>query len=136
MLIGTWRSSLAITRLGLWLLIFAAIVVVPTFLAGGEAEEIVEHVAGISQDAIEEHEEAADLALWMTITSGLLSLCSLRAISCRARLERLFVRATLSAGFVSSVLLGYTAFQGGKIRHPEAFIATSTAAHVSSEKSD
>jgi uncharacterized membrane protein len=135
-LIGIWRSSLVISRVGLWLLIFAATIAIPTFLSGGEAEEIVEHLAGASKNVIEEHEEAAELALWMTLLAGLLGICSLWAISRGARLERLLLRATLSAGCISALLLGQAAFRGGKIRHPEAFVATSTAAHASHEHDD
>jgi uncharacterized membrane protein len=103
------------------ILIIASVVTLPVFLLGEPAEEIVEHLPGISEDIIEEHEEAAELALWVSLSSGVLGIATWIAISAGARLERALLALTFIVASVSSALLGYTAHQGGKIRHPEAF---------------
>jgi hypothetical protein len=46
---------------------------------------------------------------------------SLLAIKAGAALERTLLRATLLLSFVSGAALAYTANEGGRIRHPEAF---------------
>ena len=118
---GVRRDSLPITRTALTILLVASLIAIPTFLSGGEAEEIVEHLPGISEHLIEEHEEAADIALWLTLGVGVLSLLSLLAIRTGAALERTLLRATLLLSCISSAALAYTANEGGRIRHPEAF---------------
>jgi hypothetical protein len=123
LLCGVRRDSLPITRTALTILLVASLIAIPTFLSGGEAEEIVEHLPGISEHLIEEHEEAADIALWLTLGVGVLSLLSLLAIRTGAALERTLLRATLLLSCVSSAALAYTANEGGRIRHPEAFSA-------------
>ena len=121
LLYGVRRDSLPITRTALTILLVASLIAIPTFLSGGEAEEIVEHLPGISEHLIEEHEEAADIALWLTLGVGVLSLLSLLAIRTGAALERALLRATLLLSCISSAALAYTANEGGRIRHPEAF---------------
>ena len=40
-----------------------AVLTIPVFLTGEETEESVEHLAGVSHDLIEEHEELAEKAI-------------------------------------------------------------------------
>jgi hypothetical protein len=115
------RGSLTVARVALGILIAASVIAVPVFLLGEPAEEIVEHLPGISEHLIEEHEEAAELALWCSIATGLLGLATWFAISIGAALERALLAITFLASSLASLALGYTAHQGGKIRHPEAF---------------
>jgi hypothetical protein len=115
------RHSMTVARVALGILVAAALITVPTFLVGEPAEEIVEHIAGVSEDTIETHEEAAEVALWCSIASGLLSLITWRVVAKGGALERAFLALTFLTSAIASATLGYTAHQGGKIRHPEAF---------------
>ena len=123
---GTQRHSVSVARTGLTILIVASLFAIPTFLTGGEAEDLVEHLPGISEHLIEEHEEAADIALWITLGAGVVSALSLLAIKTGAALEQVLLRMTLLLSFVASAALAYTANQGGRIRHPEAFTKEQT----------
>ena len=128
LVLGHLKHSIVLARTALGLLIIASAVTVPVFLLGEPAEEIVEHIAGISHDVVEAHEEAAEIALWLAAGTGLLSIFAWWAIATGSALERLSLTVTTCIALVTSVSLAYTAHQGGKIRHPEAFSATTDEA--------
>jgi hypothetical protein len=130
LIIAHLRTSLSVARVALGILISASIIAIPAFLLGEGAEEIVEHLPGISESLIENHEEAAEIGLWATIAAGLTSLCAWVAISRGALLERALLIATFFISSLASVALAYTAHLGGSIRHPEAFSRADHAEHV------
>ena len=69
---------------------------------------------------IERHEEAADRALAMTLTAGLIAVAALAAVRLRReRAARIFSATALLASLVSSGLMGQVAHLGGQIRHDE-----------------
>ncbi len=130
LLIAHLRSSLSVARVALGILIAASVIAIPAFLLGEGAEEIVEHLPGISESVIEEHEEFAEVALWSAIAAGLASLCTWIAISRGAFLERALLITTFIVSGLASAVLGYTAHLGGTIRHPEAFSQVSHKDHT------
>jgi hypothetical protein len=113
------RSSLVVARVALGILIAASLVAVCAYFLGEGAEEIVEHLPGILESTIENHEESASLSLGFTIAVGLLSLMSWVAISRGSALERVLLAITFMVAAASSASLAYTAHLGGIIRHPE-----------------
>ena len=112
----TTRTALAIT-------IIASTTSILAFLLGEPAEEVVEHLAGISKNAIEAHEEIAEYALWCSITTGVLGALSWLALARESARQRAILTLTFCLSALSSLVLAYTAHQGGKIHHPEAFLA-------------
>jgi uncharacterized membrane protein len=117
------RHSLPTARVGLAVLLAASVIVIPVFLLGEPAEEIVEHLPGISEATIEKHEESAEAALWLTLAAGALSIIAWICISAGARLERIALALTFIVSTLASAALAFTAHRGGAIRHPEAFAA-------------
>lgn len=92
--------------------------ILPVYFSGEGAEEIVEHLPGISEDLIKEHEEAAEFSLILTL---LISLISIIGIYFRKNLS-LFNRLVMAVLVVSIITLGsllYTAYHGGQIRHSQ-----------------
>jgi len=115
---GFLRKSPEVRRTGLLVFVAIALVTIPTYLTGKAAEDVVEHLAGVSDDLIENHEDAAKIALVATSVLGGLSLI------------RLLIPARFAVGgpltvvvFVFSLgvagWLGRTANLGGQIRHSE-----------------
>lgn len=123
LLVGVLRRSPATSRVALSVLVAATLFAIPAFLLGEGAEEVVEHLPGISKDIIEEHEEAAEVAFWLTVATGVTSLLSLVAAQLQLTWSRRASLGTLLLAMAASAFLGYAAFQGGKIRHPEAYAA-------------
>lgn len=85
---------------------------------GDEAEDAVEDLAGVSEDRIHRHEEAADWAARGGVALGLLALGLLLATRHRP-VHRGILAATLVLAALLSAWLAYTANLGGEIRHPE-----------------
>ncbi|MEJ8756720.1 DUF2231 domain-containing protein [Pontibacter sp. H259] len=116
---GMFFKSRHTIRTALVLLIVSAVAAIPTYLTGEAAEETVEHMQGISHDLIHEHEEKAELYIWLIGAVGVLALISLitdlRTLAIR---KALFV-ATIVLGLVSIVVARQVGTSGGEINHPE-----------------
>lgn len=119
LLYGMFRGSTEVKRASLLVFIAMGLIAVPTFLAGKAAEDIVEHLPGVNDDVIENHETAATIALGLTTTLGAVAL---------GALVWSFRTAAVSGGVAALLLLGsggvsgwlaWTGNLGGKIRHTE-----------------
>lgn len=130
------RKQSTVATVALVLFVGSSLGAIPAFLIGEEAEEIVEHLPGVSEDTIEEHEEAADVAFWLTLFVGGGSAGALLIRRRSPRLAHATLKALVVAGAVSSGTLSYTAYQGGKIRHPEAYDTAASSAHGDEEAHD
>ena len=129
--LGLWRKSPSLTTTALSIASVAMLFAIPAFLLGEGAEEVVEHLPGISEHLIEEHEEVADIAFALSLAAGIMSLLSIGLRRAGANLCTLAVKVALLLLVAASGALTYTAYEGGKIRHPEAHssAATSSVAH-------
>lgn len=125
--VALWRKQSAIAHTALAIFVAAAVFVVPAFLLGEDAEEIVEDLPGISEDLIEEHEEAADIAFWLTLAVGGTSLLTFAIRNKAPQLHQTSLKALVIVGAVTSGTLAYAASEGGKIRHPEAYETASVS---------
>ncbi len=108
-----------LTRVALGTLVLAAVAAVPVNLTGEGTEHEVLHQPGVSHDAIEEHEEAADSALLALSAAGALALLTLLFERQDHRLTRPAVLTTLAVGLISAALMARTGYEGGKIRRPD-----------------
>jgi uncharacterized membrane protein len=99
----------------LWI-VFAALT--PLVMNTGEsAEEVVEKIPGVSEVAMEEHEEAAEISLWMMVGLGLISIGALFTSGKPAGKN-----VALFAFFFSLIVfasMARTGYLGGQIRHTE-----------------
>jgi hypothetical protein len=118
--LSVWRNQYVITQTALSLFVVATLVCVPAFLIGENAEELVEHLPGVVEDTIEEHEEAAETALWFTVAAGSIALLALITQKPLPGLQSPTLKILTVVDALASVTLGCTACEGGKIRHPEA----------------
>jgi hypothetical protein len=112
------RRSDELARIGLGTLVISGLAAAAAMVTGEPAEHAVEHLAGISERAIETHEEAAELAALATYAGAVIALGALllrRRIAVAGRLRLLALLAALAA----FSLMARTAHLGGQIRHPE-----------------
>jgi hypothetical protein len=119
LLFGLWRRSADIWKASLGVFVLAALAAVPVYLTGEPAEDGVERLAGVSKAAIENHEEAATVALTIVAVIGLAALVSL--IVWRGnRPTPAWARTGLAvAAMVAAAAMARTACLGGPIRHSE-----------------
>jgi uncharacterized membrane protein len=106
------------TKFALAFTAVVAAVAVAVYFTGGAAEDAVEKLAGVTERAIDNHEEAAEVT---TIAIGIFgALSALALIIVRARrAPRWIALAGLVGSIAVSGLMAWTANLGGQIRHTE-----------------
>lgn len=132
---GYFTQSEATKKAALWTWVAMALVAIPVFLTGEPAEESVEGLAGISEAIIEQHEEAAALAIWVMEALGLLSLATLLF----GHGKKTMISIAFALSLVTFGTMAYTGYLGGQIRHTEirsGATASGANAENSSEKDD
>jgi len=88
-----------------------------TFKTGHEAEETVEHMKGISDYVIEQHEEFAEKALWFIILLFIASIVGLYAGKKNLTAEKKISWIILLIAFISFAIFAWTGYLGGQIMH-------------------
>lgn len=113
-----WKST-DVRKVSLVLMVFAGVMVIPAFLTGEGAEDMVEKIPGVQNSAIEPHEENAGLSLWSVIATGLLALAALIFMLKKRPVPYSVMIPLLAAALFACVTLLITARSGGEIRHTE-----------------
>jgi len=125
-LLQSFRSgSQASRRFAFLVLMVSALSAVPVFLTGEPAEEVVEHLPGVLESLIEKHEEAGEVAMVLSVITGVLAFIGFlvdrsasegSALGRRVRLSR---AAVVFSALLTMGALAYTGSLGGQIRHTE-----------------
>jgi len=118
LLVGMIRKNQSLMTISLYLLVGAAISVLPVYFTGEGTEELVENLPGVQEGMIEEHEEAAGLTLIILIITGIGALAAL-IFSKRKLLARPLLWLSLILSLASFGSMIRTAHLGGLIRHSE-----------------
>jgi putative copper export protein len=113
------RRSAEIQKLALAIALLAGLCSVPAYLTGEPAEEVIEHMAGVDEAYIEEHESMGKFALWCGVALGVAAGAALAAGVKNPRWLSAGTAITLLASALVFGVMGYTAHLGGQIRHPE-----------------
>ncbi len=106
-------------RLGLLGFVLAGLTIIPVFLTGETAHERVEDIQGVSERYMEEHEEAAEVSLWLTGLLGVIGIGGLIIEKLRPGFFHIYIAALLMVSLVAAGFLTYTGYLGGNIRHTE-----------------
>ena len=115
---GMFRRNEEVQRVALAACVAIALITVAVYRSGEPAEDVAEHLPGVTKQVIEEHEEAAKLAFIASSICGAAALLGL--FFWRNPERRVFaIRATLVISFATAILIGRTAMLGGQIRHTE-----------------
>lgn len=116
---GFISKNNGITKSALIIMVLSALVTIPVFFTGEGAEEVVEHIEGVTHDSIEEHEEMGEKAAWIMYAMGALALLSVVLITKKHALARLVTIITLLLSFLAFGMMMRTGQSGGHIRHTE-----------------
>lgn len=114
------KRSTELKKVSLGVLVVMALMAIPTYMTGEPAEEIVEHLPGVSGAIIEQHEEAALIAVIAIGVLGAFALGGLLLFRRSHTIPNWFTVTALILALVASGLMGWTANLGGQIHHPEA----------------
>lgn len=113
------RRSDAVVRAGLLMAVAGALITIPAYLSGEPAEEAVEHLQGVNEQAIEAHEDAAMFALIASSIAGVTALAGLYlGRTSERRLRQLAIVTAVVAVWGITVAARVNNL-GGQIRHPE-----------------
>lgn len=116
--LAVWRRNESWTRLALGVLVVVGISAALAMMTGEGAEEAVEHLPGVSESIIHEHEEAAELTALITYALGASALVALWVFR-RRTIPRVLSVMALVLTMATSGFVAYTAHLGGQIRHTE-----------------
>jgi hypothetical protein len=106
-------------RVALASLVLVAIVSIPAFLTGEPSESYTKGLPGISARWMSNHEDMAEIALWVALGVGGAALAALVVFRKAHSLPRWVVGVLLAGCLVVCGLMFRTASYGGKIRHTE-----------------
>ncbi len=109
-----------------FLFVVAALGAGVAYLTGESAEETVEHIQGVSENMIEQHEESAVLTLVALLVLGVLSLAGVFAIRKKVALSKTLSFLILLVALIGFGLASRTGYLGGQIRHTEINTAPSS----------
>ena len=123
---GFFLKNNTIKRTALGMFVLSAIFVIPTYLTGEGAEEVVEGLPGVSENLMEAHEDLANIFLWVVGALGVFSLATFYAdFKSKSMASSLYV-LTFIAALGTMVFAKQVGTSGGEIRHTE--IRSGTAA--------
>lgn len=138
--IAKLKDNPAITKLTLQFMVLVGVASFAAYFSGEPAEELVEHLPGISESLIERHERFALYGLVTTEILAALGIVGLFVLRVNPeRIAKYWIAATAVA-ILNAGLMLTTANYGGEIRHTEIRQATPAASNpqppLSSESDD
>ena len=113
------RKSDELKRVSLGVFVIIALLAIPAYLTGEPAEEIVEHLPGVNEASIEEHEDAAKFAFAGVLLLGAAALGGLIVFRRGKPTPAWAAVVALALSIVVFAMMVRTANLGGLIRHPE-----------------
>jgi uncharacterized membrane protein len=108
-----------IRRTGLGLLFFAGLTGIPALFSGEPAEEMIEHLPGISHDLIKAHAKAANIAFYTLLVAAIAAAATLYLKWKNHALAKPLELVALVVGIAAFALMARAGTTGGVIRHPE-----------------
>jgi len=106
-------------RLSLIVFVIIGLIAIGTYLTGEPAEEVVEHLPGVSEAAIEPHEESALWSLIAIETLAASSLAGLFLSRMSGVIPPRLITVCLLISIVAMASVAWTAHLGGQIHHHE-----------------
>lgn len=132
---GLYGKNQSSIRFALIVLVGLAAMVIPVYLTGEPAEELVENLPGVAESFIEAHEDAAMFSLYLTLITGVAAAAALM-LQKDPNKSRLINFGVLGVAILAVVSLVYTANLGGKVRHTELRNSVSGEVKIEMENED
>ena len=117
--IAMFLRSNQLINISLIFVILVALWAIAAHQTGESAEEYVKNLPGYSDQLVQDHDIAADVAFIFTEAVGILAFLSLIARRFNKGYAYTLTIITLILLIISGLLLVRAAYYGGKIHHPE-----------------
>lgn len=134
LILALWRRSEQTEFIAYFLFTISSLGAVITYLTGEGAEEAVEHLQGFSKTVIENHEDFALYPLLALILLGIVSVAGMIFIQKKSGLARKMPSILLVLSLISFILIAWTGYLGGQIRHTELQEGNSAQNHSYQDK--
>jgi hypothetical protein len=118
LIIGLWKKNELVNTIALCGLVAAGLFILPAYFSGEGAEELVEKLPGVNENAVGEHEDFALISLVIIAITGVIALIAL-VISKTAAIRSWLFRGLVVLSFASFAVIGWTIHLGGMIHHSE-----------------
>lgn len=102
-----------------WVFVIVALIAIPTYISGTQAEETVEKLPGVTDVLIHKHQAIANQAAIALGILGAMGLAGLFLFRGDRKPQRWFPTSVLVVAIVATGLVCWTGLQGGIIRHTE-----------------
>jgi hypothetical protein len=138
LILALLKHSDELKKAALWFFVLVALLAIPAYVTGGQAEKVVEHLPGVTEAIIDRHEDAAKVALILILAVGVVALSGLVTLRSRPA-PQWFAVLVLTLALAAGGALAWTANLGGEIRHTEIrsdALATPAAKKETKEKHD
>lgn len=119
LLYGFFAKNQTISKLAFALITLMALITIPVFFSGNQAEEYVEHIPGLSGQLIEKHESIAEFAVWFIGILGVLSFLGLFMSKKNRLLYRIIHILIIMLSIITFGVFAKVGETGGQIRHSE-----------------
>ena len=117
LLYAFFKKNTELTKIAVYGILLVSLLTVPAYLSGEEAAE--HHADLFDKTLVHDHEEAAEFALALAITNALVAAAGIYYLHGKKQNPRWLLPALIILTAFSSAAHFRTAFQGGKINHPE-----------------
>ncbi|MBK8951738.1 MAG: hypothetical protein IPM85_04855 [Chitinophagaceae bacterium] len=118
LILGYIRKNEDFKRLSCYFLIAASLFTIPVFVTGEGTEELVEHLPGVNEAAIEKHEDMAKISMVIIALTGVVALAGL-FLRKNNILRKFIIAGAVFLSLASFGTMAQTAHLGGLIRHAE-----------------
>ena len=119
LLFSFWRKSEELKNTALGVFVICAILAVPVYITGEPAEGLVKGLPGVSAALMEQHEEAAGVALTSVIVLGVAAIARFLLFRRGKMVPGWFGALMLVGALTVCGMMAWTANLGGQIRHSE-----------------
>ncbi len=133
---GLWSKSNETKIAAYCVLLFSSVGAGIAYLTGESAEETAEHLQGIAESTIEQHEDFAVIALTALLLVGVSALIGIVVTLKKSPLTRKTAIIILLLSLLSFGLVARTGYLGGKIRHTELGTSVQTIQASETETDD
>jgi uncharacterized membrane protein len=116
---GYFISNPIIKRTALLIFAGSALIAIPAFLTGEGAEEAVEKLPGVMESFIEEHEEIAEIYIWLIAVWGIISAVGVIYEMVLHKQASVIYTIVLILALASTFISYKVGNYGGQIRHTE-----------------
>lgn len=115
-----WKTgNETLSRAGMAIVVFTALITIPAYLSGEPAEEMIEHLPSFSEKMLSAHEEFAEKIVWLIWGTGIVAAVGLLISWSRKKTPQWILGLLFFLGLASFAVAAWTNKLGGQINHPE-----------------